>query len=258
MNNYFIHSVTAEWMKKHRSFSSWLVLTGGFFVPLILLIMFLVYPKQLLSVHSSGHFWEILSKKGWQLMVFMFLPMGIVLAVSLVTQLEFKNNTWKQLHTTPLPFTAIYFAKLAVLLIMLLQLFILFNAGMYCSAMIPSLFNSKIPFPVYTPNWNYLLKENAAYFIVCLPMIALQYLVSLQFKNFLVPISVGLALVIGGLIALRWQYAYTIPSSYSALYFLQTNSKAGVSHNLVQWSLFYFTAFILLGYWLYIAKKEKG
>jgi hypothetical protein len=258
MRHSFINSFTAEWIKKRRSFAAWLVWAGGFFVPLILVIIFIVYPKQLLSLHASGHFWELLFQKAWQLMVFMLLPMGIVLAVSLITQLEFKNNTWKQLHSSPLPFAAIYFSKLAVLLLMLLQLFIVFNLGVYCSAVLPALFNRKIPFPLYNINWVYLLKTNAAYFIVCLPLVAWQYVISLQFKNFLIPIGTGLALVIGGLIAVQWQHAYTIPSSYTALYFLQSNSKKIPAHNLIQWSLFYSILFTLPGYWLYIAKKEKG
>ena len=258
MNNSFINSFSAEWIKKRRSFSAWLVLTGGLFVPFISVIIFLIYPKQLLSVHASGHFWEVMQQRSWQMMAFMLLPMGIVLAVSLITQLEFKNNTWKQLHATPLPFTSVYFAKLAVIIVMLLQLFILFNIGIYCSAVIPSFFNSKIPFPGYAANFSYLWKENVTYFIICLPLVALQYLISLQFKNFLVPVGAGLALVIGGLIAVKWQYAYAIPSSYTALHFLQSKDNAIPVHNIINWSLFYFVSFTLLGYWLYIAKREKG
>ncbi|MES1222862.1 MAG: ABC transporter permease [Bacteroidota bacterium] len=258
MTNVFINSFTAEWMKKRRSFADWLVLAGGFFIPLISTIIFCIYPKQLLGIHASGHFWELLSQKAWQMMAFMLLPMGIVLAVSLVTQLEFKNNTWKQLHAAPLPFTAVYFAKLVVLLIMLLQLLLLFNIGIYCSAVIPSLFNSRIPFPAYAMDVSYLLKQNASYFIVCLPLVALQYLVSLQFKNFLIPIGAGLALVIAGLIAVQWKYGYTIPYTYTALQFLQSKGNVVPAHNIIQWSLGYFVLFTLLGYWLYIAKKEKG
>ena len=38
------------------------------------------------------------------------------------------------------------------------------------------------------------LKEDALYFIDCLPIVALQYLISLRFKNFLVPVGAGAAL----------------------------------------------------------------
>lgn len=258
MNNSFINCFSAEWIKKRRSFSEWLVLAGGFFVPFILILVLLFYPKQLISIHASGHFWEAMFQKSWQFMAFMLLPMGIVLAVSLITQLEFKNNGWKQLHTTPATFSNIYFSKLTVLVVMLLQLFLLFNVGIYLSGVIPSLLNSHTRFPTYTLRYGYFLRENTNYFIICLPMLALQYLISLQFKNFLIPVGAGLALTVGGLIALSWKYAYIIPSSYTALYFLQTRDNTTHIHNLQVWSLCYFTLFSLLGYWLYISKKEKG
>jgi len=258
MNTGFINSFSAEWIKKRRSFASWLLLIGGLFIPLISTLIFLVYPKQLLGIHASGHFWVQHFQKSWQLMAFMLLPMGIVLAVSLITQLEFKNNSWKQLHTAPVSLSSIYFSKLAVLITMLLQLFLLFNLGIYLSAVIPSLLNSNIPFPKYAIDPLYFLRENANYFIICLPMLALQFLISLQFRNFLVPVGAGLAFTIGGLIALSWKYIYMIPSSYTALYFLQTKDNTVPAHNLQSWSLFYFILFVLLGYWLYISKKEKG
>jgi hypothetical protein len=258
MNNSFFNNFSAEWIKKRKSFADWLVLTGGFFVPFISILVFLIYPKQLLAVHGSGHFWEVLFQKSWQMMAFMLLPMGIVLAVSLITQLEYKNNAWKQLHTTPQPFISIYFSKLALLIVMLLELFFLFNIGIYISALVPALLVSKIPFPNYTVDAGAILLENGKYFILCLPMVALQYLLSLQFKNFLIPLGIGLALVVGGLIAISWQYAYTLPSVYTALHFLQRGNNSVPAHNLLSWSLGYFILFTLLGYWLYISKKEKG
>ncbi len=258
MNIGFINCFTAEWLKKRRSFASWLVLAGGFFIPLVNMIIFMVYPKQLLSLHTSGQFWKLLFQHSWQIMAIMLLPMGIVLAVSLITQLEFKNNTWKQLHTTPVSFGTVYFAKLLVLLVMLVQLFILFNIGNYLSVIIPVLFNRHFPFPNYPADFAWLLKENAAYFLMCMPMVALQYIISLQYKNFMIPIGAGLVVVVGGLIAISWKYAFTIPSAYTGLYFLQSSKSAPPAHNLFLWSACYFLLFSLLGYWLYISKKEKG
>lgn len=258
MNNTFIHSFSAEWLKKRRSFASWLVLIGGLFIPFINVIIFIVYPKQLLNLHAAPRFWENLFQHSWQSMAFMLLPMGIVLAVSLVTQLEFRNNTWKQLHTSPIPFATIYFSKLAVLIFMMLQLFIVFNLAMYLGAIIPSVFNNKIPYPLYHVDILYFLKENARYFVLCLPLMALQYVISLQFKNFMIPIGIGLAMVVGGLIALSWKYIYTIPSAYTALNFIQSKSNVVPAHNLLLWSAGYFFLFSFSGYWLYISKKEKG
>jgi lantibiotic transport system permease protein len=249
MNNDFINCFNAEWIKKRRSFASWLVIIGGFFAAFLQILIFSFYPKQLMAIHASGHFWELLFQKSWQFLAFMLLPMGIVLAVSLITQIEFKNNSWKQLHTTPVSFSTIYFSKLAVLTVMLLQLLFLFNLGVILSAVIPSFFNKQIPFPGYAINGWYFLRESTHYFIICLPMIALQYLFSLQFKNFLIPVGIGLALVVGGLIAVSWKYIYMMPS---------VKDHVQPQYNILTWSLGYFIVFTFIGYILYIFKKEKG
>ena len=258
MHNTFINCIAAEWIKKRRSFAYWLVLAGGLFIPLINLLIFLCYPKQLLTMHASGDFWKQLFDHSWQTMAFMLLPMGIVMAVSLVTQLEYKNNTWKQVHAMPLSIAGIYFSKLVILFIMLLQLFILFNIGTYLCAVIPSLIIRQIPFPGYPIDVNYLLNQNMHFFILSMPIVIIQYAISMHFKNFLIPIGAGLALVIGSLIALSWKFIYLVPYAYSALYFLQNKNPGLPSHNLLGWSLMYSLVIGLLGFGWYVSKKEKG
>ena len=209
-------------------------------------------------MHTSGHFWNQVWDASWRSMAFMLLPMGIVLAVSLITQLEFKNNTWKQLHAAPVSFANIYFSKLLVIITMLAQLFVLFNIGIYISAVIPSFFNSQIPFPYYALDVRFLLIENATYFLLCLPIVALQYMISLQFKNFLIPIGAGLAFSVGGLMAFSWEYVFTIPYSYTGLHYLHGKSEMVPAQNILVFSAAYFALFTMMGFWLYNSKKEKG
>lgn len=253
-----INCFTGEWIKKRRSFADCLVWLGAFFVPVINTVIFLVYPNQVNKIHATQDFWKTLFNKSWQTMSILLLPMGIVLAVSLITQMEFKNNTWKQLHSTPVPFTSIFFSKLAVLIVMLLQLILLFNIGIYVSAVIPSLFNSSVPFPSYPIPFEFIMAKNTGFFLTALPLLSLQYLISLQFKNFLIPIGAGLALVIGGLIALSWKYIYLLPSAYTMLYYLQNGTGQPPQHNILLWSAGYFILFTVLGYILYLFKTEKG
>ena len=253
-----IHCFSGEWIKKRRSFADWLVWLGAFFIPVINSIIFVVYPNQCTRLHTGGLFWENLFLRSWETMSVMLLPMGIVLAVSLITQVEFKNNCWKQLHTIPVPFSSIFFSKMAVLIVMLVQLIFLFNIGILLSGVLPSLLSAKIPFPSYAIPFSFLLEENTKFFILCLPLLSLQYLVSLQFKNFLVPIGAGLALVIGGLIALSWKYIYLIPSSFPALHYFRSLGKKVPEQNLLAWSAGFFICFTVSGYILYLFKKEKG
>jgi len=251
----FFRSYASEWIKKKRSAADFLVIAGGFFIPVIVLFGRFNDFKDLPAANASPQLWNMLFMRCWQAMSLFFLPMGVILAASLVTQLEYKNNTWKQLHTTPQPLTNIYFTKLAVILTMMLQFLVLFNIGIYLVGIIPALFKD-VPYPVQPFPFKYMLVTSGQYFTCCLPVIALQYLLSLQCKNFLVPIGVGLALYVAAMFGLSWRYSYTMPYSYPALNFF-----AGKNHQpttAVWWATAYFIVFMVAGYILYITKKEKG
>jgi lantibiotic transport system permease protein len=261
MTNSFIHSFQSEWLKKKRSLSSWLVIIGAFFTPVIIIIARLIHHEQLASLYAKDNFWDQLWKSSWESMAIFLLPIGVVLATSLITQLEYKNNTWKQLHTLPLNFSTIFFSKLLLIIVMVLQFFILFNIGIYLSALIPYLLISGVPYPKAPIPFAAILKEDAYYFIDCLPIIALQYLISLRFKNFLVPVGIGFGLWIAALGALSWKFGYLIPYTYCPLNYLknQTGGRAatpGINIHLL--AVFYFAAISIVSYIMYLTKKEKG
>ena len=254
----FIHSFRAEWLKKKRSLSAWLIVAGAFFTPLIVLIARLVHYKSLPAINAAGDFWESLWRSSWESMSIFLLPMIVILSASLVTQLEYKNNTWKQLHTTPQTFTTIYFAKLSVIIIMIAEFFILFNIGIYLSGIIPGMFIKGVPFPNKNIPYTFFFTENVKYFIECLPIISLQYLVSLLFKNFLVPVGVGIALWILSIAVISWQYGYFIPYTYDTLHYLRNEGKFRQDIQIDLYALFYFLLFLSTGYILYLKKSEKG
>src|SRR5918993_775408 len=115
----FINSFQSEWLKKKRSLASWLVIVGAFFTPSIILMSRIKNAGKLSAVYVSNDFWQKLWHQTWESMAAFLLPIGIILAVSLITQIEYKNNTWKQLHATPQRFLTIFSAKFVVILIML-------------------------------------------------------------------------------------------------------------------------------------------
>jgi hypothetical protein len=253
----FFNSFQSEWLKKRHSAASWLTVIGGFFIPVIILIARFVDFSTVSALNASSQLWGTLYNRCWQFMAIFLLPMGVILTTSLVTQLEFRNNTWKQLHTTPQRMTVIFFAKLAVILVMMTQFFLLFNFGIFLCGVIPSLFKGvpypSAPFPILS-----FLKGNAGFFVDCLPIIGLQYLVSLQFRNFLIPIGVGIGLFVASMISLLWKYGYFVPYSYSALDITKKSPINVPGGSFYIWAVGYFTLFIIIGYILYLTKKEKG
>jgi lantibiotic transport system permease protein len=257
----FINSFQSEWLKKKRSLASWLVLVGAFFTPLLVLISRIKNASKLSAVYASDDFWTKLWFQSWESMAVFLLPVGIILATGLITQIEYKNNTWKQLHTTPQGFTTIFFAKFLVILIMLIEVFVLFNVGIYLSAVIPSMLFSNIPYPAAPIPFGAFWYSDVNFFLDCLPVLALQYLISLQFKNFLVPVGTGFAIWFLGVGMLGWEYSYVLPYIHGAIDYFSSSGQFGSRSIPVKIQLLavaYFVVIMIAGYVLYVTKKEKG
>ncbi len=257
----FIHSFQSEWLKKKRSLASWIVVIGGFFTPLIIIIARLVHHDQLPQLYSNPGFWVQLWNNSWESMAIFLLPVGVIMATSLVTQLEYKNNTWKQLHTVPLRLSTIFFSKLSVILVMMIQFFILFNIGIYLSALVPYLLVGGVSYPQAPIPLKAFARENGLFFIDCLPVLAIQYLLGLRYKNFLIPIGAGFLCWILAVAVISWKYGYWLPYTYTMFNFLkgQTHGRAIVPPlNIHLLAISYFVLVTGISYILYITKKEKG
>lgn len=249
----FFYSFKSEWLKTRHSLSSWLTICGAFFIPLIVLFQRFYYAADSAAVNASPRVWQQLYTDNWEYMAVLLLPMGVILVSSLITQLEVKNNAWKLVHSTPQKLHVIFSAKLAVILVMLLQFFVLFNIGIYLTGIVPALFNRHIPFPRAAFPVTAYLRGSGQFFIACLPIVALQYLLSLQFRNFLVPVGAGLGLLTASLIAVKWKYGYIIPYIYGTLKFIGKQPAAA----LYTLPLSYFCGFTIASWLLYYYKKQK-
>lgn len=257
----FANNFQSEWLKKRRSLASWLVFVGAFFTPSIIILARLFNHASVKKLYLDEKFWEHAWNNAWESMAIFLLPLGIILSASLLTQLEYKNNTWKQLHTLPTSFTIIFFSKLLVMVLMIVQFLLLFNLGIYFSVLIPYLLISDVPYPTTNIPHLFFFKENALFFIDCLPIIAAQYLLSLLYKNFLVPVGIGFIIWVGSLASLSWKFGYLIPYTYCSFNYLKgtTVSKAVLPTVNFHYHAFgYFILFTIMGYILYLNKKDKG
>ena len=254
----FVRLFYSEWLKRKRSFASTMVIGGSFFTQLIFIVARLVQHRTLPKLYAAETFWPALWQNCWESMAVFFLPLGAILATSLITQIEFKSNAWKQVHTLPVSAAAVFLTKLAVILVMLLQFLLLFNAGIYAAGMIPYALVPGVPLPKGSFFALPLLRENAVYFLATLPIVAAQYLLALRSHNALVPIGIGFAAWVGALAAVSSKVAVWWPYGYTITHYLRGTPKGahlGESHWLA-------TAFFLLltivSYVLFVTRAEKG
>lgn len=261
MTNGFINSLRSEWIKKNKSLAWWLVVTGGLFMPTMILLGSLFQSEKLPARYADNGFWEKYWHNSWESMAMFLLPMGIVFATALMAQLEFKNNAWKLVNTLPVHYGAIFFSKLAVLLLMMLQFFVLFNVGGVVTALVPPLLFSNVPFPAAPFPWSSWFSTNLLFGIASLPIVALQFLLSLRFRNFLVPVGLGFGLWLATLLAMSWKYSFLLPYCYPFYQQLKPGATGIGLFDGLPLSVFavaYFVFFTACSYVLYATQKEKG
>jgi hypothetical protein len=171
------------------------------------------------------------------------------------------NNTWKQVFASPQSFGDIFFSKYLVILFMVFFLFFMFNFFMFGSAILANLINNKYSFFDHSVPWLNLLKMNLKTFVALLGIISIQYWLSLRFKNFIIPIGIGLALLIAGLILSDWKHIDKWPYIFPLLSFASAGSRAirplfFQNHEFN--SIGYFVLFTILGLLDMRYRKERG
>ena len=256
----FIISTQAELLKTKRTASFWLSIIAAAFIPTILIIALFTGDDASRAALTADP-WTKYFKIGWQVFCIFIVPIYIVLSSTLLTQIEFRNNTWKQVFASPQSLGNIFFSKFLAIHFMILFCFVLFNGFMILSAVGANLFNSSFTFLHHRIDWSRLLWLNFKVYISILGISAIQYWLSLRFKNFIAPMGIGLALLIAGVVALvnQWAHVYKYPYSLSLLSYDYAQKSGRPFLENHEWnSIGYFMVFILIGFLDMKMRKEKG
>ena len=252
----FINSVRSEWLKKKNTTANWLVVVGAVLVPFVLLLASLRNPEQLRQSVLEPGFWNTWYNHSWQFMANFVLPVGVMFASSLIAQVEFHNNTWKQVLTLPQSYAQLFFAKLLVLLVMVAFFFIIFVLSIYVAAILPALLVPGVSWPTQPFPITAFIRGTCRFAVACLPIIGLQYLLSIHFRNFLIPLGIGFGLYVLSMIALSWEYGYTIPYIYCSLVFLGRHATGPLPVSVLATG--YFIIFIAAGFLMFRFRRQKG
>lgn len=212
--------IAVEWLKRKRCPALWLVLLAACFVPAIVLAARLRPSTPLAAIHASTKYWQSLWNTSWEATAILILPLVIMLVASLLAQIEFRNNTWKQLNASPVPASTVWLAKLIVFLAVILLFFIAINAAIVGVAFMPSVVYSNVAFPSAPLPWQMFFEHSVNYMFSALPIVLLQFSLSLLFRNFVVSIAIGGAIWILSIGALSWEHVYLLPYSHLPLDYL--------------------------------------
>ena len=187
----------------------------------------------------------------------MILPFFLILICTLLAQLEFKNNTWKQVYTSPQSLLNVFFAKF--LTIQMILIGVLLISTLLMAGTVLAIHYFMFPLNINGPSlqWYDFLIFMGRIYITVLAISAFQFWLGLRFRNFIVPIVIGLFLWIIAMMmveSLSWEHDNKYPYLYPMRNFFP---RVESDRTTVIWgSLAYTVLFLALGFWDFKRKRK--
>jgi hypothetical protein len=178
-----------------------------------------------------------------------FFPIFIILICTLLPQIEYKNNAWKQVFASPQTKANVFLAKFMNVNLLMLLFLIATHLFMFLTAVGINLVKPTLNLFNHPLNGNTVLVNAANAYVLLLALCTIQFWAGLRFKNFIVSIGIGLVLwLIGTIMALQDNstLVYYFPYSFHTL-LVSTKFKAQLTQ--IAWTSFgYALLFLIVGF----------
>ncbi|MEO0724297.1 MAG: ABC transporter permease [Bacteroidota bacterium] len=204
----------AEVYKFRRTFLFWFLILAPGFVPAINLIIFLRRGHQIVEAGTNAwpHLLQMSIEPGN-----MLFPFFVMIVALFVNSIETTSNTWKLIYTQPLSRLTVYLSKVLVFILMLfvsLSLFGIFSIGV---GWLVGIFMPDLGFDQAFKTQQFFLAPTRIY-LMTLGYASLQFLISQQSKNLILPLGIGIGGLISFLILVQgWEYVEYHPYGFQFL-----------------------------------------
>jgi hypothetical protein len=210
-------SLRSEILKTKRTASFYFTLIGAAAVPVIFLLNVLLDDDGMDSTRKDplNNVFKLLAEMNGVA----FFPWFIILICTLLPQIEYRNNTWKQVLTSPHTKANLLLAKFANIHLLMLLFLVSTHLFMFIAICIANVAVPSMGFFKHSLDGNSVFTNAAYTYFTMLALCTIQFWLGLRFKNFIVPIAVGLALwLTGTVMVLEYKsgLAYYFPYSFHA------------------------------------------
>lgn len=150
----FTASLRAEFLKAKRTSVIYLLLITACIVPFVL-----VFDHDFTDPNSGANGWDQYYLDGFKVFAFVFIPFFLILASTLLLQIEIRNNAWKQVLASPQSIFYILLAKFFIIQAFTVTFMLIFNLYMIMGCVLIDLLYGT-DFLAYLNRWPELLKLN--------------------------------------------------------------------------------------------------
>lgn len=239
-------SLRSEILKTKRTAAFYLAFITGIFGMLICILDFL---SDGVPPESRAIVFDVMMTNKFQVSAFLMFPLFLILACTLLPQIEYRNNAWKQVLASPQPKWMVFVSKflnvqLLIIVFLFTDLLMMFLGAVLLNFIEPAL--DVLTQPVDIKD---IFKLRAIVYVALLPMSVLQFWLGLRFKNFITPIGIGIALWITGsilVLEVKADFAEYFPYSYHAMTNF-SNAKSEIS-SYFWFALGYAILFLMLSF----------
>ena len=246
-------SFRSELLKTKRT-ASW------YFAIIIAIIVSVIFVLTVAGNDSSPKInpWTAIFNEEFKSLNLLVLPLFTILVCTLLPQIEYRNNTWKQVHASPQKIVHIYLSKFLMVQALLVLFLVIFLASAVLCALLCAIAHPSLLLLETAPDWYALVQKTIQTYVSILAVSVIQFNLGLILKNFIAPIATGFLLWLLGnvlLFEMHSSLTYIFPYSFSAMTaFPQYNgsslwigiASAGLSITMLAG-----------GYFLYIRKLNK-
>lgn len=209
-------SLRSEMLKTKRTASFYFTLIGAAVVPVIFLLNVLGDGLDSTKKDPLNLIFKLLAEMNG----LAFFPWFIILISTLLPQVEYRNNTWKQVFTSPQRKVNVLTAKFATIHLLLLLFLVSTHLFMFVAIALANAIDPAIGLFKNPLDGRTVLINAANSYVSMLALGAIHFWLGIRYKNFIVPIAVGLALwLTGTLLVLQFNsnLSYYFPYSFQAI-----------------------------------------
>ncbi len=185
-----IHTLRSETLKTKRGATLYFTLVAAAIIPIIFL---LEVCDDGISPESRQDPFNALFKQGFEIVTLIFFPIYVVVVCTLLPQIEYRNNTWKQVFASPQTMANVFIAKFIHVQSLILLFMLSFNVFMFLVAVAGHFVDPSLKLLYQSKDWQAIGIFNLNAWLAVLAISAIQFWIGLRFKNFLVAIGIGFA-----------------------------------------------------------------
>lgn len=245
----------SELLKTKRTSAFYLTVFGALIVPSIKLDEMLTADTSLVKLFTDP--WQIYYQNGLNIVIGLLLPFYIILISTLLTQVEYRNNTWKQVFSSPQSEFIVFLSKFLTLQLLVISFLLLNVALLFVVVLLVNAINPQFDLLHHSFDWQYFIKMLSKTFILGIIISSIQFWMSLRFRNFILPLAIGFVLWFVGMM-LVFEYKTMskewYPYSYPMMIVLPDYAHL---HTNLMWNALLFTGVFLTAGFLDF-KRRKG